>query len=317
MSISSMCLCFFFWIAIATAQQQQQQYALKYSGVSLNFVAQTFTTQCTNMLREQMAMFSNRTGATITLDLYTSDVLPSIIQSDSLTGANVIDIFWGHNPNMAEYASLGVAMDLTDRIRRSAAQLEWNDITPRFRDYISSFNHRIYVLPVDGDHFLLYYRKDMLLQYGMLPPRTWDDVLSVAKVLNGTDMNGDGVPDYAMCYQSDPINANYQVESVAVQFLHTMQSQHTHLLFDMDVANVAPMTSLIQSAAWVEAFRITKQLYDLSHRQNLSIGENNALFTAGRCGMLLGFPSTGTGANTPGAYIRGRLGVSPIPGTKV
>ena len=45
----------------------------------------------------------------------------------------------------------------------------------------------------------MYYRKDIFLAYNVSVPNTWDEYLEVAQKLNGTDLDGDGVGDYALC----------------------------------------------------------------------------------------------------------------------
>jgi ABC-type glycerol-3-phosphate transport system substrate-binding protein len=50
-------------------------------------------------------------------------------------------------------------------------------------------------LPLDGDMYNLYYRKDLFARYSLTVPQTWDDMLALARLMNGTDTDGDGKPD--------------------------------------------------------------------------------------------------------------------------
>lgn len=51
---------------------------------------------------------------------------------------------------------------------------------------------------------LLYWRRDMFSAANLSgPPATWEELLAVATVLNGTDLNGDGLPDAALCWQTE------------------------------------------------------------------------------------------------------------------
>ncbi|RKO88329.1 hypothetical protein BDK51DRAFT_47938 [Blyttiomyces helicus] len=45
----------------------------------------------------------------------------------------------------------------------------------------------------------IHYRKDILDLYNLTAPRSWDDYERIGRLLNGTDMNGDGIPDYGSC----------------------------------------------------------------------------------------------------------------------
>ena len=51
---------------------------------------------------------------------------------------------------------------------------------------------------------LLYYRRDVLARLGQPVPETWQQLQDLAALINGTDLNADGVQDYALCFDVDP-----------------------------------------------------------------------------------------------------------------
>ena len=53
--------------------------------------------------------------------------------------------------------------------------------------------------------FMMFVRKDILEATGLPIPNTWNELLVVAAALNGTDMNGDGVPDRSLCLNRKPL----------------------------------------------------------------------------------------------------------------
>ena len=57
---------------------------------------------------------------------------------------------------------------------------------------------------MDGKMYSFFYRKDIFDKYNLQVPRTWDEVLETAQHMNGTNWNGDGLPDYGMCLQRAP-----------------------------------------------------------------------------------------------------------------
>ncbi|GFH29925.1 guanylyl and adenylyl cyclase family member [Haematococcus lacustris] len=59
-------------------------------------------------------------------------------------------------------------------------------------------------VPLDGWTLLLHYRWDVLAAAGLAVPQTWPQLLHVATRLNGSDMNGDGSPDWGICLERDP-----------------------------------------------------------------------------------------------------------------
>lgn len=48
---------------------------------------------------------------------------------------------------------------------------------------------------------MLYYRTDAFLARSLAVPNTWDELLLAVIALNGTDFSGDGVGDFAACFQ--------------------------------------------------------------------------------------------------------------------
>ena len=82
-----------------------------------------------------------------------------------------------------------------------------------------------YMLTLDGDFQMVYYRSDLFAEAGIAAPETWQDYIAAAKALHGQDMNGDGSPDYGSCISKKRnAQAYWMILSVASGFL---QSQGT------------------------------------------------------------------------------------------
>ena len=99
---------------------------------------------------------------------------------------------------MVDYIAGGYLEDLTDRVDADK-DIEQEDVGPFFRDFSQKYDGKIYMITLDGDFHMMYYRTDVLEAAGLKPPTTWDEYLAVAKAVNGKDMNGDGTPDYGSC----------------------------------------------------------------------------------------------------------------------
>ena len=54
----------------------------------------------------------------------------------------------------------------------------------------------IYAIPYFPDVIMLFYNKSYFEKYGIDPPKTWQEFETIARKLNGKDLNGDGKPDY-------------------------------------------------------------------------------------------------------------------------
>ena len=74
--------------------------------------------------------------------------------------------------------------DLSDFVQEST-ELDWADVLLAFREAISSYDGRIYMLPLDGDVHSMFYRRDVLDHFGLKIPRTWDEYTDVAKAVHG------------------------------------------------------------------------------------------------------------------------------------
>jgi hypothetical protein len=46
--------------------------------------------------------------------------------------------------------------------------------------------------------------RDILDKSKMKIPDTWQELIEVAKQINGTDLNGDNESDYALCFDANP-----------------------------------------------------------------------------------------------------------------
>lgn len=86
-------------------------------------------------------------------------------------------------------ASLNAFMELGDFVQESP-DLDWLDILPAFRDVITVYNGKVYMLPLDGDVHSMFYRRDILEHFNLQVPRTWDEYVAVAKATHGQMYNG-------------------------------------------------------------------------------------------------------------------------------
>ncbi|OEU10905.1 hypothetical protein FRACYDRAFT_164563, partial [Fragilariopsis cylindrus CCMP1102] len=58
------------------------------------------------------------------------------------------------------------------------------DILLEIRNFLTSFDNKVYLIPLDGDTLTLYYRKDILNALNLTVPRTWNEYNDVAKAVH-------------------------------------------------------------------------------------------------------------------------------------
>jgi hypothetical protein len=116
------------------------------------------------------------------------------------------------------------------------------------------------ISPTDPSHqvghpWLLFYRRDIFAAAKLPRPETMDDVLAAAHKLNGTDFNGDGVPDYSVCFNPDPacVTSYFTFLGILGPMLQTAPSQG--VFFQPDT-----MEPLVQNAAMDHALRVYANL---------------------------------------------------------
>ncbi len=94
------------------------------------------------------------------------------VVSEELPDIVIID-----NPDHAAYAAMGIFADLTDKLA------DWPDLAQYYEGPMNSLtiDGRIYGIPFGSNNLCLFYNEDMLAAAGCEVPKTWDDLVDVAK----------------------------------------------------------------------------------------------------------------------------------------
>jgi hypothetical protein len=98
----------------------------------------------------------------------------------------------------------------------------WSDFAGRTLDdisiYLESKNQSVL--------HLMHFRRDVFQRHNISSaPQTWAELLQVAQQLNGTDFDGDGLPDYALCYNTQQhCGAPYMLMEVALPMMFPASS---------------------------------------------------------------------------------------------
>lgn len=283
----------------------------QYDGVTVNVI--TFTgPQIAEPLQRRAPDFSAATGAQVNVITVPFSDLYTRLLTDWATGTNSIDAAVFAPQWAVDFIQPGFVTDITDWVEADD-QIQSDDIAPFFREFSQQFNGRTYMLTLDGDFQMVYYRTDVLDQLGMDPPETWDDYLTIAEAAHGTDMNGDGEADYGSCISKKRnAQAYWAIYSIAGGFL---QSQGTGQggFFDTE-----DMTPLVDNEAFRRALQIyvdTTQ-YGPPDEINLDVGDTRGLFTAGRCALTVDWGDIGTLAIDPEtSSVIDLVGAAVLPGS--
>ena len=99
------------------------------------------------------------------------------------------DIVIIDNPDHASYSAMGIFADITDKLA------SWPDLKQYFEGPLNScrLNGRLYGIPFGSNCLSLYYNEDMLKAAGANPPKTWDELKSVALKTTRGNVHGFGI----------------------------------------------------------------------------------------------------------------------------
>ena len=91
-------------------------------------------------------------------------------------------------------------MDLSTFTVDNVNDIAWQTIGRFFRAHSSLYEGKVLTLPLAGVFVSLFYREDIFTSRGVAVPRTLEEYVLASQELNGTDLNGDGVPDFGSCF---------------------------------------------------------------------------------------------------------------------
>ncbi len=221
---------------------------------------------------------------------------------------------------LADLVTSGALEPLDPFMDKYGGREEWDDINPAFKDYMS-WKGKTYALMVDGDVFVLYYRKDIFEDpdnmaafrakhgYGLAPPKTWQQFAEISQFI--TDKYA---PE---TYGSGLIHTGYMHFFFSERFRN-----YGGRFFDMET-----MKATINSEAGVQA------LTDLiAQTKSMPPGveawgfiESLASLSQGHIAMTISWPPVGRWAEglyegedalswVPKTSVKGKIGYASPPG---
>ena len=282
----------------------------QFDGVTVNVMTQTGAIQ--EPLQRRAPEFEKLTGAKINVIAVPFSDLYQKVLTDWASGTNSVDAAVFAPQWMVDYVAGGYLEDIGGRIANDKA-LQWDDIAPFFRNFSSSFGGKTYLVPLDGDFHMLYYRTDLLEKAGVKPPTTWDEYLDVAKKLNGMD-NGDGGKVYGSCIAKKRNAQSYWFVTDVVGSMTQAKGTSEGTFF-----NTKDMTPLVDNAAFRKALEFLKESgkYGPPDELNMDVSDTRPLFVSGKCALNLDWGDVGVLAIDPKtSKVIDKTGASITPGAK-
>lgn len=282
----------------------------RFDGVTITVLSKDPSKGITEPLIRRGPDFEQLTGAKIDLTLVEdNNVIYADTMADFKAGTKKYDLVLLSPQWMADYVSGNYLENLTPRIQADPA-LQWDDISPFFRDFLASYRGNTYIIPLDGDFVMAYYRSDLLEQANLEPPATWEEYIKIAEKFQGQDLNGDGVPDYGSC-----INRGQNPRKVLAFASAYLQSQGTKqgAFFDPDT-----LKPLVNNPAFGKALDLYKETlkYGPADELDYDYPQQRGAFISGRCALTLDWGDIGTLALEEDSKVTDKVGAVVLPGAK-
>lgn len=197
-----------------------------------------------------------------------------------------IDIIWAQ-----EFARAGWIQAL-DHLLAPSEREEYFPVAL----HAATFEGRLYAIPWYLDAGVLYYRRDLLERYGFAPPRTWPDLVRIARAI----MDGEQDPDLrGFIWQGK------QYEGLVCVALEFIRSNGSDLFADDESragAALRFMRGLIEPEGVAPLLVATADEEATRH-----------LFGAGRAIFMRNWPYAWSLLQQEGSRVRGKVGLAPLP----
>ncbi len=149
-----------------------------YQGVTLNLASQN--DQFAAVLAGIAPEFEALTGAKVNVDILSYPELLTKITADYVGHTKgydlaTIDIVWS-----GQFAEAGYTVDLTDWIKRDAAEIKLDDIYPSLMASLGDYKGKQVAFPFAGYANVLAYRKDLYDAAGLKAPATMEELVADA-----------------------------------------------------------------------------------------------------------------------------------------
>jgi len=162
---------------LSSGQAQDKPYA----GITLNVASQN--DQFAAVMADLAPQFTEKTGATVKVDILSYPELLTKVTSDYIGDTKgydiaTMDIVWA-----GQFAESGWTVELSDLIKRDAAEIKVDDIYPILMNALGNYEGKQVAFPFAGYANVLAYRTDLYDKAGLKPPETMEELVADAKKL--------------------------------------------------------------------------------------------------------------------------------------
>jgi multiple sugar transport system substrate-binding protein len=165
--------------AVSLAATLPAQAAEKpYDGMTLTLASQN--DQFATVMADLAAKFKEATGITLKVDIMSYPELLTKTTADFVGHSKGYDLITMDNVWSGQFAENGYTVDLTDWIKRDAAEINVNDIYPVLLESLGGYKGKQVAFPFAGYANVLAYRTDLFKAAGLKAPQTMEEMVADA-----------------------------------------------------------------------------------------------------------------------------------------
>jgi trehalose transport system substrate-binding protein len=128
------------------------------------------------MRRSVLEPFEEEYGCQVEANQVSQANLPKLLEALRLSGKMNIDVFGQDNMQLAILVKKGLVQDLSSEEENIP-----KSVIPTLIE-AGKFEGKLYFMPYRPNVQIVYYNRDRFSQYGLDPPKNWDELYSVAKL---------------------------------------------------------------------------------------------------------------------------------------
>lgn len=166
--------------ASAAAPAFAQDAAQPYAGAQISVLMEGHPT--TDGIQALLPEFTKETGIEVQLEIVPESDITAKMLLEFSSGTGRYDLVQNNIIYIPGFVEAGYIDPLDDLANKLPKYLDKADFVPGYLN-TSIADGKLYGLPVYGESTFLMYRKDLFEEYGLQPPKTFDDVTTAAKTI--------------------------------------------------------------------------------------------------------------------------------------
>ncbi|QTQ14542.1 sugar ABC transporter substrate-binding protein [Treponema parvum] len=256
----------------------------------------SMTAQISDGIEKYIDQFEKETGIKVELELYGDQELRQKEMTEFMTGTSTVDAYmFSPLQDMTPFSKNGWVEPLDAYLKD--ADFDWADFKAPQQQITIKGTGKVGCLPLYSSVQLMYYRKDIFAKNGIVPPKTYDELINVCEKIN------------------DPSNNFYAVACRGEKIALT--SQFSPFLFGFGASFFKNGTSAFRSPEALEAVKFYGRLlgqYAPPGIMNAGYSQMTQLFNSGTVGIVIDAAALYSSLiDKNESKFADQVGVAPIP----